>query len=122
MGPHIQNISIQLRLPISSKYHTSTTMTQSIVLILRSGTNISHSVARKFAAAGYVVAISARNLEDGSSPDGYITIKGDYFYRDAIPTVFDKLKVIAGIPNVVIYNGKIQTSGVRVQFSLPPRL
>jgi len=79
-------------------------MTRSIVLILGSGANVGRSVARKFAADGYLVAISARSLENGTSPEGYITIKADYSHRDTIPAVFDNLKAIAGIPNVVIYN------------------
>lgn len=90
-------------------------MTRCIVLILGSGANVGRSVARKFAADGYLVAISARSLENGTSPEGYITIKADYSHRDAIPTVFDNLKATAGIPNVVIYNGKNQTSDLRVQ-------
>jgi NAD(P)-dependent dehydrogenase (short-subunit alcohol dehydrogenase family) len=90
-------------------------MTRSIVLILGSGANVGRSVARKFAADDYLVAISARSLENGTSPEGYITIKADYSHRDAIPTVFDNLKAIAGIPNVVIYNGKNQTRDLRVQ-------
>jgi NAD(P)-dependent dehydrogenase (short-subunit alcohol dehydrogenase family) len=81
-------------------------MSKPIVLILGSGANVGRSVAHKFAADGYLVAISARSLENGISPESYITIKADYSHRDAIPTVFDTLKAIAGIPNVVIYNGK----------------
>ena len=90
-------------------------MSRPIVLILGSGANVGRSVARKFATDGYLVAISARSLENGTSPEGYITIKADYSHRDAIPTVFDNLKATAGIPNVVIYNGKNQMSDLTVQ-------
>ena len=79
-----------------------------IVLILGAGSNNGSSLARKFSADGYTVAISSRRVENGTSPEGYITIQGDYAEKDAIPSIFERLKSVAGIPNVVIYNGKLE--------------
>jgi NAD(P)-dependent dehydrogenase (short-subunit alcohol dehydrogenase family) len=80
-----------------------------IALILGAGSNNGNSLARKFSADGYTVAISSRRVENGTSPEGYITIKGDYAEKDVIPSIFERLKSVAGIPSVVIYNGKLKT-------------
>ncbi|KAJ4859529.1 short chain dehydrogenase domain-containing protein [Trichoderma breve] len=75
-----------------------------VVLILGAGANIGASVAKKFAANGYLVAISARGLRNGSSPEGYLLIQADLADKFAVPRIFETVKSAIGTPNVVIYN------------------
>lgn len=85
-----------------------------VVLILGAGSNIGASVAKKFAANGYLVAVSARGLRDGSSPEGYLSIQADLADKSAVPRVFETVKSAIGIPpSVVIYNGMLLNPGLK---------
>jgi NAD(P)-dependent dehydrogenase (short-subunit alcohol dehydrogenase family) len=82
-------------------------MSKPLVLILGAGANIGAAVAHRFSQDGYQVAISARHIANGVSPEGYITIQADLSEKTAVPRIFAKVKSAAGIPSVVIYNGKV---------------
>ncbi|KAJ6123707.1 hypothetical protein N7471_011024 [Penicillium samsonianum] len=79
-------------------------MSKPIVLILGAGANVGTAVAHRFSQDGYQVAISARRIANGISPEGYIMIKADLSEKTAVPRIFEKVKSAAGIPSVVIYN------------------
>ncbi|KAA8650996.1 uncharacterized protein ATNIH1004_003687 [Aspergillus tanneri] len=79
-------------------------MSKPVVLILGAGANVGTAVARKFSQDGYQVAVSARRIANGISPEGYITIQADLSEKTAVPQIFEKVKSAAGIPSVVIYN------------------
>lgn len=82
-------------------------MSKPLVLILGAGANVGAAVAHRFSQDGYQVAISARRIANGISPEGYITIQADLSEKTAVPQIFEKVKSAAGIPSVVIYNGKV---------------
>ncbi|EAU36117.1 predicted protein [Aspergillus terreus NIH2624] len=81
-------------------------MSKPLVLILGAGANVGAAVAHRFSQDGYQVAISARRIANGISPEGYITIQADLSEKTAVPLIFEKVKSAAGIPSVVIYNVK----------------
>lgn len=82
-------------------------MSKQIILILGAGSNVGLSVAKKFAADGYEVALAARNMTDGTSPEGFKTFQADLSERASVSGVFAKLEASLGVPNVVVYNGRL---------------
>lgn len=82
-------------------------MAKPIILILGAGSNVGQSVAKKFAAEGYDVALAARSLKDGTSAEGFRTFQADFSERTSVPDVFAKVEATLGAPNVVVYNGRL---------------
>lgn len=80
-------------------------MSAKILLILGSGGNIGASTASKFAANGFKVALAARSLVTGTSPEGYHTFKFDAADPSSIKLTFEAVRAALGTPNVVLFNG-----------------
>lgn len=79
-------------------------MSAKILLILGSGGNIGASTASKFAANGFKVALAARSLVTGTSPEGYHTFKFDAADPSSVKSTFEAVRAALGTPNVVLFN------------------
>jgi NAD(P)-dependent dehydrogenase (short-subunit alcohol dehydrogenase family) len=84
-----------------------------VVLILGAGSNVGHHVAEEFAAKGYKVALAARKSKEENNTADKINVQSDLADPSSVAAVFAKVKVVFGLPSVVIYNGV---------FSICPRL
>jgi NAD(P)-dependent dehydrogenase (short-subunit alcohol dehydrogenase family) len=80
--------------------------TSPVLLILGSGPNIGHHVARAFAAKGYKVALASRKLKEEDSTTDQINISSDLSDPESVVKTFSRVKELLGHPSVVIYNGK----------------
>src|SRR5436309_1842565 len=79
--------------------------TKLIALILGAGPNVGAALARNFAKAGYSIALAARRVNSGTSPEGYLSIKADLSNPSSVPSIFQTVKSELGTsPNIVIYN------------------
>lgn len=78
-----------------------------LLLLLGSGSNIGQAVAKKFLAGGYHVASAARSLTDRKISNQEWSYKADLSDTSAVEDLFAKVSKDIGIPNVVIYNGKV---------------
>ncbi len=78
-----------------------------LMLLLGTGSNIGQAVANKFEAVGYRVAIAARSIEEHHTSTDRWSYKIDLNKPDTVADLFGKVWKDIGIPNVVIYNGKI---------------
>ena len=76
-----------------------------VILILGAGPRLGASIASKFESNGYKVALAARSVSDGTSPEGRLHIKCDLSNSLSVPTVFKTVEQSFGFPNVVVYNG-----------------
>lgn len=73
-----------------------------VVLIIGSGPRVGASVAKKFAASGYSVAIASRKADP---VDGQLSIKTDVSDPASIPGIFETVKAkLNTAPSVIIYN------------------
>ena len=79
-----------------------------VIFILGAGPRVGSSVARKFAAQGFSVAIASRSVTDGSiSTEGYLQLCVDLSQPASVPAAFETIKARLGAPpNVVVYNGR----------------
>ena len=80
--------------------------TSPVILILGSGPNIGHHVARAFAAKGYKVALASRSLKEEDSSEDEVHISADLSDPHSVKGIFSKVKASLGLPSVVVYNGK----------------
>jgi NAD(P)-dependent dehydrogenase (short-subunit alcohol dehydrogenase family) len=80
-----------------------------VLLLLGAGSNIGKALASKFSAAGYSIALAARSIPDGTTPEGHLGIKVDLSKPESVATVFEKVKSALGTPNTVIYNAAALT-------------
>lgn len=78
-----------------------------VILIIGAGARVGKSVAAKFASNGYKVALAARSLSDGISPEGYRTIKADLSDPQSVPLIFQAVEKYLDLPNIVVFNGAI---------------
>lgn len=85
-------------------------MSSQIVLILGAGQNMGKSFAQKYASKGFKVAIASRTLSPEIQKLADTSVKADFTNPSSIKSVFEKVKLEIGIPNVIIYNGKSQGS------------
>jgi NAD(P)-dependent dehydrogenase (short-subunit alcohol dehydrogenase family) len=76
-----------------------------VILILGAGPRLGRAVASKFASNGYKVALAARSISDGISPEGFLNIKTDLSDPTSVPMVFEAVEKSFGLPNIVVYNG-----------------
>lgn len=81
-----------------------------VILILGSGPNVGKHVARSFAAKGYRVALTSRSPKSQDDSPTQLNIASDLSNPDSVAEVFSKVKASFGLPSVVVYNGKPQTS------------
>lgn len=80
-----------------------------ILLVLGSGANIGASVAAKFAANGYKVALSSRTPSSQASEGVDLHIKSDLSNATAVKEIFREVLISLGPPTVVVYNGEKHT-------------
>ncbi|KAI1332334.1 putative short chain type dehydrogenase [Xylariaceae sp. FL0255] len=76
-----------------------------VILIIGAGQRIGQCIASKFSQAGYEVALVARSLEPGLTPEGFLNIKFDLSETRLVPQIFQTTKEILGVPNIMVYNG-----------------
>lgn len=82
-------------------------MSSQVVLILGAGSHIGALTAHAFAAKGWRVALVSRSRVNGYSAEGYLEVCGDLSRPSTIAFIFEQVRKALGIPNAVIYNGKI---------------
>ena len=83
-------------------------MTPNIILILGSGPRVGLSVAQKFKAGGYNVAIASRSPDiSASTISGFLPITVDLTSIPSIQGAFAQVTSEIGIPSIVVYNGKL---------------
>jgi hypothetical protein len=78
-----------------------------VLLVLGAGSNIGKALALKFSSAGYGIALAARSIADGITPEGHLGIKvdlSDLSDPSSIVSDFAKVKSTLGTPNTIIYN------------------
>jgi NAD(P)-dependent dehydrogenase (short-subunit alcohol dehydrogenase family) len=78
-----------------------------IILILGGGPNVGKSVASRFAAKGYKVAVAARSLTNGITSDGHFHIRSDLSQSENVESIFNKVNATFGPPNIIVYNGEM---------------
>jgi len=77
-----------------------------VLFILGAGPRIGWSVATKFKAEGYTVAVGSRNPNvQKAKDDGFLPVTVDVTKTEAIESAFAFVKKELGVPNVVVYNG-----------------
>jgi NAD(P)-dependent dehydrogenase (short-subunit alcohol dehydrogenase family) len=80
-------------------------MTKPILLILGAGSNVGKAISKKFSTAGFSIALAARSVSNGPTPEGHFGIKVDLSEPNSISSVFAKVKEALGAsPSTVIYN------------------
>ncbi len=79
--------------------------TAGVILILGAGPRLGMAIASRFASNGYKVALAARSISDGISPEGFLNIKTDLSDPTSVPIVFKTVEKFFGLPNIVVYNG-----------------
>jgi NAD(P)-dependent dehydrogenase (short-subunit alcohol dehydrogenase family) len=86
--------------------------TSPVILILGSGPNIGHHVARTFLAKGYKVAMASRRVKEDENNADLARISADLQDPHCVKGIFSKVEALFGLPSVVVYNGKhIRFSG-----------
>lgn len=78
-----------------------------LLLLLGAGSNIGQAVSKKFQASGYCVALASRSLPDRRVSDQEWSYKIDLSNPSAIESLFSKISEEVGIPNIVVYNGRL---------------
>lgn len=89
-----------------------------VILLLGAGSNIGQSVANKFEAAGYRVAVAARRQQDKQISSDRWSYNADLSRPESVAGVFDKVSRDVGVPSVVIYNAASLVPSVDHPFSV----
>ncbi|KAH9216722.1 hypothetical protein DL95DRAFT_424331 [Leptodontidium sp. 2 PMI_412] len=77
-------------------------MAQNTILILGAGPKVGRSVARKFKAEGYQVAVGSRNPDvKKATEEDILTVTVDLTKTESVEDAFAQVKKSLGIPNVV---------------------
>ena len=76
-----------------------------VILILGAGPRLGAAIASKFDGNGYKVALAARSVSDGISPEGFLHIRCDLSNPLSVHTIFQTVQQTFGYPNIVVYNG-----------------
>jgi NAD(P)-dependent dehydrogenase (short-subunit alcohol dehydrogenase family) len=77
-----------------------------VILILGSGPNVGHHVARAFVAKGYKVALASRSVKEEDSNADQVHISTDLSNPHSVNGIFSKVEASLGLPSVVVYNGE----------------
>ncbi|KEZ43940.1 putative Short-chain dehydrogenase [Scedosporium apiospermum] len=77
--------------------------TSPVLLILGSGPNVGHHVARVFIAKGYKVALASRSVKEENNAD-LVRISADLADPHCVKGIFSKVEASLGLPSVVVYN------------------
>ncbi len=81
-------------------------MALNIALILGAGPRVGWSVAQKFKAEGYKVAVGSRKPDtEKATKAGFLPITVDLTSTQSVEEAFAKTTKELGVPNVVVYNG-----------------
>ncbi|QKX63224.1 uncharacterized protein TRUGW13939_10393 [Talaromyces rugulosus] len=75
-----------------------------VILILGSGPNVGHHVARAFVAKGYRVALASRNIKEEDDNTDQLQISADLSDPHSVKGIFSKVEASIGLPSVVVYN------------------
>jgi NAD(P)-dependent dehydrogenase (short-subunit alcohol dehydrogenase family) len=82
-------------------------MPPNTILILGAGPRVGGSVAQKFKAEGYKVAIGSRNPDIAAATNaGFLPITVDLTNIQSVEAAFALVTKSLGVPNVVVYNGE----------------
>ena len=82
-------------------------MSQNTIFILGAGPRIGWSVAEKFKAEGYKVAVGSRRPDIFKvRQEGFLPVSVDLGSVQSIEEAFEKVTKELGVPNVVVYNGE----------------
>jgi NAD(P)-dependent dehydrogenase (short-subunit alcohol dehydrogenase family) len=85
-------------------------MVQNTIFILGAGPRIGWAVAEKFKAGGYKVAIGSRRPDMAKvKTEGFLPVSVDLTSVQSVEEAFVKVTNELGIPNVVVYNGNLDT-------------
>lgn len=81
-------------------------MAPNTILILGAGPRVGWSVAQKFQAEGYQVAIASRKPDISKATEtGFLPITADLASVQSVEAAFVQVAKELGIPNVIVYNG-----------------
>lgn len=84
--------------------------TRPIALIFGAGPRVGASVAAKFAAIGYAVALTSRSGTNAMNEHGHLHIKADLTQPFSVTLVFEAVKKeFNASPSVVVYNAARRT-------------
>lgn len=80
-------------------------MALNTIVVLGAGQGIGYSVARKFKAEGYQVAVGSRNPDNNKAKEeGFLALTVDLSDVKSVEAAFALVHEKFGIPNVVVYN------------------
>lgn len=100
--------ALTLFFPICHKFDMAT---KPVALILGSGPRVGASVAAKFLANGYNVAVVSRKGD--KADEGILSLKADFAEPDSVASVFEKVESeFKAAPSVVVYNAAALTPPV----------
>lgn len=81
-------------------------MAPNTILILGAGPRVGYSVARKFKAENYNIAVGSRNPDIKKAQDeGFHPLTVDVGDAQSVEAAFEEVQEKLGVPNVVVYNG-----------------
>ena len=73
-----------------------------IILIIGAGENIGLSTAKRFASAGYKVALASRTKPASTAHKHFVF---DASKPTSVPSLFKDVTTSVGPPSVIVYNG-----------------
>lgn len=82
-------------------------MASNIILILGAGPNSGLEIIKYFSDKSYKTVAVARNPSEEISKVADLVIKADFSDAANMKAIFDKVREKLGVPNVVVYNGKL---------------
>jgi NAD(P)-dependent dehydrogenase (short-subunit alcohol dehydrogenase family) len=83
-----------------------------VLLILGAGPNIGKSVAQKFAANGYKVALASRRVPTTNDWKESLHVQSDLSKPEAVKDIFQQVREKVGVPSFVLFNSKSVPSKV----------
>jgi NAD(P)-dependent dehydrogenase (short-subunit alcohol dehydrogenase family) len=83
------------------------TMAHQVVLVLGAGKNVGSAAVSKFKSKGYKVAAVSRNPIAEVRQDADLVLSADFSDPNCFAGIFEQVEGALGLPNVVIYNGKL---------------
>jgi NAD(P)-dependent dehydrogenase (short-subunit alcohol dehydrogenase family) len=83
-----------------------------ILLFLGAGSNVGASSVALFKENGYKVAAVARTIRDEVKAHSDLVMTADFSDPGCLKGVFEKVEKELGIPNVVVYNRELESSGL----------
>jgi NAD(P)-dependent dehydrogenase (short-subunit alcohol dehydrogenase family) len=82
-------------------------MAHKVVLVLGAGKNVGSAAVSKFKSKGYKVAAVSRNPIAEVRRDADLVLSADFSDPNCFAGIFERVEGELGLPNVVIYNGKL---------------